>query len=185
MRVLGVDPGTIATGWGVIDERARRLYYVAGGVIRARGPIAERLAHVFEQAQRILGEFAPTCVSLEKTFVGDNVQSAFRLGEARGAILVAAAQAGVPVSEYSPAEIKVAVAGNGRAAKQQIQTMVARLLLLDAALAADEADALGAAICHLHTQSFAAQVAPTAPAPSPRAAARLRFLAGTRYSRRR
>src|SRR6202163_3500799 len=140
MRVLGIDPGTVATGWGVIDERNRRLIYVAGGVIRARGPIAQRLARIYEQAQRILADFEPACMSLEKTFVGDNVQSAFRLGEARGAILVAAAQAGVPVTEYSPAEIKVAVAGNGRAVKEQMQTMVIRLLGLHGPLAADEAD---------------------------------------------
>src|SRR5437773_5928660 len=143
MRVLGVDPGTVATGWGVVEEVDRRLTYVAGGVIRARGPLAGRLGIIFEQAQRVLREFAPDCVSLEKSFVGDNVQSAFRLGEARGAILVAAAQAGVAVIEYSPAEIKVAVAGNGRAAKEQIQIMVGRLLALRAALAGDEADVLG------------------------------------------
>jgi crossover junction endodeoxyribonuclease RuvC len=158
VRVLGVDPGTVATGWGVVDEIDRRVTYVAGGVIRARGPLAQRLARVYERTQQILSNFAPTWISLEKTFVGDNVQSAFRLGEARGAILVAAAQAGIPVQEYSPAEIKLAVAGNGRAAKEQMQAMVKRLLSLDASLAADEADALGAAICHLHTQAFAAQV---------------------------
>lgn len=158
MRVLGVDPGTVATGWGVIDQSGQRLAYVAGGVIRARGPLPQRLAHVYEEACRILSEFAPRYVSLEKTFVGENVQSAFRLGEARGAILVASAQAAVPVCEYSPAEIKVAVAGNGRAAKQQMQLMVARLLSLTAALAGDEADALGAAICHLHTHSFTSRV---------------------------
>jgi crossover junction endodeoxyribonuclease RuvC len=159
MRVLGVDPGTVATGWGVVEEIDRRPTYVAGGVIRARGPLAGRLALIYEQVQRVLCEFAPHCVSLEKSFVGDNVQSAFRLGEARGAILVAAAQAGVAVIEYSPAEIKVAVAGNGRAAKEQMQIMVGRLLALHRALAGDEADALGAAICHLHTQGFAARVA--------------------------
>src|ERR1700687_125788 len=159
MRVLGVDPGTVATGWGVIDEVGRQLTYVAGGVIRSRGSLGSRLAHVFEHTQRILSEFAPECVSLEKTFVGDNIQSAFRLGEARGAILVAAAQAGVVVNEYSPAEIKVAVAGNGRAAKEQMQTMVARLLVLSRRLASDEADALGTAICHLHTHRFAARIA--------------------------
>jgi crossover junction endodeoxyribonuclease RuvC len=158
MRVLGVDPGTVATGWGVIDEVEQRLTYVAGGVIRARGPLAQRLAQVYEQAQRILSDFVPSCVSLEKTFVGENVQSAFRLGEARGAILVATAQAGVPVREYSPAEIKVAVVGHGRAPKEQMQTMVARLLALRVPPAGDEADALGAAICHLHSAAFAAQV---------------------------
>ena len=157
MRVLGVDPGTVATGWGVIDE-GDRLHHIASGVIRARGPLGERLLRVYDETCRILFEFRPTCVSLEKTFVGDNVQTAFRLGEARGVILIAAAQAGVPVGEYSPAEIKVAVAGGGRATKDQMQTMVTHLLRLDAAPAADAADALGAAICHLHTQRFAEQV---------------------------
>ncbi|MFN8626648.1 MAG: crossover junction endodeoxyribonuclease RuvC [Candidatus Binatia bacterium] len=158
MRVLGVDPGTVATGWGVIEEVDRRLRYVAGGVIRNRGPLPQRLARIYGEIQQVLSTFAPAWLSLEKTFVGENVQSAFRLGEARGAILVAAAQAGVPVREYSPAEIKVAVAGQGRAAKDQMQAMVARLLTLSTVLAADEADALGAAICHLHTQSFVARV---------------------------
>jgi crossover junction endodeoxyribonuclease RuvC len=161
VRVLGLDPGTVATGWGVIDQAGHRLTYVAGGVIRSRGTLPQRLARVYEEARRILSEFAPSFVSLEKTFVGQNVQSAFRLGEARGAILVASAQAGVLVCEYSPAEIKVAVAGNGRAAKEQMQIMVARLLALRGALAGDEADALGAAICHLHTHGFAARVSRT------------------------
>jgi len=158
MRVLGVDPGTVATGWGVVDAVDRRLTYVAGGVIRGRGPLAQRLARIYQHTQQLLADFAPTCVSLEKTFVGENVQSAFRLGEARGAILVAAALARIPVCEYSPAEIKVAVAGNGRAAKDQMQAMVTRLLILQRAIATDEADALGAAICHLHTAAFAERV---------------------------
>jgi len=159
MRVLGVDPGTVNMGWGVIEAHGQRLQRVASGVIRARGPLAPRLAHMHAQTQEILAAFAPAWLSLEKTFVGENVQSAFRLGEARGAVLVAAAAAGVPVQEYSPAEIKVAVAGAGRASKQQMQMMVTRLLALDGVLAPDEADALGAAICHLHTHRFAAQVA--------------------------
>ncbi len=158
MRVLGVDPGTVATGWGVVDEIDRRLRYVAGGVVRPRGALGTRLAQIYEHTCRILTAFTPAWLSLEKSFVGDNVQSAFRLGEARGAILVAAAQAGIPVREYSPAEIKVAVAGSGRAAKEQMQIMVERLLALQEHPASDEADALGAAICHLHTHSFAAQV---------------------------
>ncbi len=158
MRVLGVDPGTAATGWGVIEEVDRRLNYVAGGVVHPRGELGTRLAQIYEHTCRILTQFTPAWLSLEKSFVGENVQSAFRLGEARGAILVAAAQAGVPVHEYSPAEIKVAVAGNGRAAKEQMQIMVERLLALEGHPATDEADALGAAICHLHTHSFTAQL---------------------------
>lgn len=170
MRVLGVDPGTVATGWGVVDERPPGLLHVAGGVIRARGPLAERLGRVYDEVRRVLAEFAPDCVGLEKTFVGDNVQSAFRLGEARGAILVAAAQARVPVCEYSPAEIKVAVVGHGRAAKEQVQAMVLRILGVPGPLAADAADALGVAICHLHTQRFAAHVAAATPRRSRRTA---------------
>jgi crossover junction endodeoxyribonuclease RuvC len=163
MRVLGIDPGTVATGWGVVDERDQRLTYVAGGVIRLRGPLPQRLVHIHQHLRRMVAEYAPECVSLEKTFVGENVQSAFRLGEARGAILVAVAHTAVPVCEYTPAQIKVAVAGQGRATKEQMQTMVARLLRLRGTLASDEADALGAAICHIHTQRFAARVGELAP----------------------
>jgi len=158
MRVLGVDPGTVATGWGVVELAGPRLQRIAGGVIRLRGPLGQRLAHLHDAIGHLLATHAPTCVSLETPFVGENVQSAFRLGEARGAILVAAARAGVAVHEYSPAEIKVAVVGSGRAGKQQMQTMVAKLLMWSGVLATDEADALGAAICHLHTQRFVAQV---------------------------
>ena len=161
--MLGLDPGTVRTGWGVVDEADRRLQYVAGGTIHAGGNIADRLATIFAHTQTILSDFAPQCVSLEKTFVGENVQSAFRLGEARGAILVATARAGVRVYEYTPAEIKLAVAGHGRAAKEQMQLMVARLLRRRELAAADEADALGAAICHLHSQGFATLAAEAVP----------------------
>jgi len=154
MRVLGIDPGTVATGWGVIDESGQSLKYVAGGVIRGRGSLPSRLAVIFEGIHKVLAEHSPACVGIEKTFVGENVQSAFRLGEARGVILLAAEMAGVRVAEYAPAEVKVAVAGQGRASKEQMQLMVGRLLGLSESIAADEADALGVAICHLHTQRF-------------------------------
>jgi crossover junction endodeoxyribonuclease RuvC len=163
MRVLGIDPGTVATGWGVVDEDAGRLTYVGGGVIRPRGALPQRLTEIYEQVRRVIDELRPVYASLEKSFVGENVQSAFRLGEARGVILVAAAQAQLAVHEYSPAEIKVAVVGQGRATKEQMQDMVGRLLELRAALGADEADALGAALCHLQTQRFAARVGEPAP----------------------
>ncbi|MBI3782202.1 MAG: crossover junction endodeoxyribonuclease RuvC [Deltaproteobacteria bacterium] len=158
MRVLGIDPGTVNTGWGVVDGDGSHLVHKSSGVILCRGPLSQRLLRIFEELKHIFDDHAPQCISLEKTFVGDNVQSAFRLGEARGAILVAAAQAGVTVCEYAPAEIKVAVAGSGRAAKEQMQIMVARLLGIPDTLAPDQADALGAAICHLHTSRFAARV---------------------------
>lgn len=159
-RVLGVDPGTVVTGWGVVEENGSGARHVASGLIRPRGARADRLAAIHHALCEICESFQPTALSLEQTFVGDNVQTAFRLGEARGAAMVAAAAAGLSVSEYSPAEIKVAVAGSGRAAKAQMQAMVGRLLELSEGLAADQADALGAALCHLQTSRFAARVAP-------------------------
>lgn len=149
-RVLGVDPGTVALGWGIVDGCGGEAGYIASGVIRARGTRAERLAEICDVLGDICARFVPAALSLEQTFVGDNIQSAFRLGEARGAVMVAACRARLEVAEYSPAEIKVAVAGSGRATKPQMQAMVGRLLGIGAPLAADEADALAAAICHLH-----------------------------------
>jgi len=155
MRVLGIDPGTVATGWGVVELTAaargqsQRHARVASGVIRSRGELPLRLANVFAAVVDILAEHRPEALSIEKTFVSENIQSAFRLGEARGSVLVAAARAGVSVYEYSPAEIKMAVVGYGRALKEQVQIMVCRLLELSEGLAADEADALAAALCHL------------------------------------
>jgi crossover junction endodeoxyribonuclease RuvC len=150
LRVLGVDPGTVVLGWGVVDVHGSRLGRVASGVLRCRGARADRLAVICDAMLELCERFRPTALSLEQTFVGDNVQSAFRLGEARGAVMVAASRAGLTVAEYSPAQIKLAVAGSGRATKPQVQLMVSRLLAVTDALAADEADALGAAICHAH-----------------------------------
>lgn len=159
MRVLGIDPGTVVLGWGIVEPHGHGICRIASGVVRAAGTRAERLAAIFAELCDLCERFAPTALSLEQTFVGDNVQSAFRLGEARGAVMVAASRAGLAVAEYSPAEIKVAVAGSGRASKAQMQTMVGRLLGTTEALAADEADALGAAICHVYAGRFRAVVA--------------------------
>jgi crossover junction endodeoxyribonuclease RuvC len=155
MRVLGIDPGTVATGWGVIEVTtapnggAGSHRRVASGVIRAKGTVPARLVCIFAAVRDIVAEHRPEALSLEKAFVSDNVQSAFRLGEARGSILVAAAESGVEVYEYSPAEVKMAVVGYGRALKEQVQAMVTRLLSLPSPPAADEADALACALCHL------------------------------------
>lgn len=157
-RVLGVDPGTVRLGWGIVDAPGARLTRVASGVVRAAGPRADRLAAICDALLALCERFQPAALSLEQTFVGDNIQTAFRLGEARGAVMVAASRAGLQVAEYSPAAIKVAVAGSGRAAKAQMQHMVARLLNVEA-LAEDEADALGAAICHVYAGQFNALVA--------------------------
>lgn len=154
IRVIGVDPGTVAIGWGVVEQEGQRLRFVAGGVLRPRGSLPQRLAEIFRDVVRLIGEHQPQWMSLEKSFVGDNVQTAFRLGEARGAILAAAASAETEIAEYAPAEIKVAVAGGGRASKAQMQQMVGHLLSISPELPADQADALGAAICHLHRRQF-------------------------------
>jgi crossover junction endodeoxyribonuclease RuvC len=160
MRVLGIDPGTVTTGWGVVEERGSRLVRVAGGVARARGPLAQRLAAIAEQIEQVLQQFAPTVLSIEKSFVATNVQTAFRLGEARGAVLATAARSGLAIGEYSPAEIKRAVVGTGRATKEQVQEMVRRLLALAEPVTTDQADALAAALCHLQSRRVAEQVGP-------------------------
>ena len=159
LRILGVDPGTVVLGWGVVESIAGRMRRIASGTLRCTGARADRLAAICAAMRALCAEHRPTALSLEQTFVGNNVQSAFRLGEARGAVMVAASGAGLAVAEYSPAQIKVAVAGSGRASKAQMQLMVARLLEVADALAEDEADALGAAICHAHAGQFAALLA--------------------------
>ena len=166
-RVLGIDPGTVVTGWGVIDEAGQKLLRVASGIVRPAGDRAERLAAIFRALGDLCERFRPGVISLEQSFVGDNVQTAFRLGEARGAVMVAAASHGLPVVEYTPAQIKLAVAGSGRAVKTQMQLMVAKLLAIEILLAADEADALGVAICHLHSSRFDARVLASAALPGP------------------
>jgi crossover junction endodeoxyribonuclease RuvC len=159
VRVLGVDPGTVVLGWGIVEGSGRAIEHVASGVIRMRGTRAERLAEICDVLADVCARFGPVALSLEQSFVGDNVQSALRLGEARGAVMVAACRARLAVAEYSPAQIKVAVAGSGRAGKVQMQMMVGRLLGIAQALAADEADALGAAICHVYAGRFNAALA--------------------------
>jgi len=159
LRILGIDPGTVVLGWGIIEACAGRMHRIASGTVRPRGERADRVAAICAATRALCDEHRPMALSLEQTFVGLNVQSAFRLGEARGAVMVAASAAGLVVSEYSPAQIKLAVAGSGRASKGQMQLMVARLLAVAEALAADEADALGAAICHAQVGQFTAQLA--------------------------
>jgi crossover junction endodeoxyribonuclease RuvC len=170
----------VITGWGIVEENGVGVRHVASGTIRPRGSRADRLAAIHRGLCEVCDSFRPTALSLEQTFVGDNVQTAFRLGEARGAAMVAAAAAGLSVAEYSPAEIKVAVAGTGRAAKAQMQAMVGRLLALDDRLATDQADALGAAICHLQTSRFASRLSSVAGVPIGRRRRR-----AARYSPRR
>lgn len=149
MRVLGVDPGTVVTGWGVIDCHRGQLRHVDSGTIRAgRGSLPARLALIYAELGEVARRHAPDAFSLERNFLARNVQSAFRLGEARGVAMAAAALAGLPLAEYTPATVKKTVTGHGGARKSQVQEAVLRLLSLSGRLAVDEADALAVAACH-------------------------------------
>jgi crossover junction endodeoxyribonuclease RuvC len=150
MRILGIDPGSSVTGYGVVERRSGRLVHLAHGTVRPpRGaPLASRLDHLYRSVAEVIALHAPDCVAVEQVFVAASPRSALVLGQARGAILAAIAAAGLPVTEYAPARIKKSVTGNGRANKQQVKFMVRRLLALDRAPASDAADALAAAISH-------------------------------------
>ncbi len=151
MRVIGVDPSTVATGWGVLEGDLPVPRYLGSGVVRCRGGMSTRLAKLYAELVRLLSQYHPHCLSLEQGFTSHNVQAALRLGEARGVVLAAAGSLGIAVAEYAPATIKLAVTGDGRATKEQVQWMVQRRLKLAAPPAEDAADALGAALCHLQT----------------------------------
>lgn len=151
MRILGIDPGSRATGFGVVDFDGGRPRRVAGDVIRtAEGSLVVRLTRIFAELERVIAATKPDAAALESVFASHNVRSALVLGHARGAALLACGRAGLPVAEYAPAQVKGAVAGYGRAAKGQVQRMVARLLALEACPPVDEADALAVALCHGH-----------------------------------
>ncbi len=160
MKILGVDPGTVATGFGVVERRGGVLHHVAHGVIRtsSKDPLWTRLGRIHEGIQAVLEQHQPCALSLERCFVSRNVQSALKLGHARGAIMVAAVAQGLEVAEYTPGQIKLAVTGRGRAEKAQVQEMVRVILSLPKAAPEDASDALAAAICHLNGESFASRL---------------------------
>ena len=152
MRIIGVDPGNAVTGFGVV-ERHNELHFVSAGTVRGQGiaPRPQRLASLYHKLIDILDRFTPDAMSLERNFVAMNVQSAFALGEARAAAMLAAAHRGLEVFEYTPADVKLSIAGYGRADKSQVKVMVRRTLMLDRRepLSDDAADALAIALCHL------------------------------------
>jgi crossover junction endodeoxyribonuclease RuvC len=151
VKVVGIDPGTAACGYGIVHESGGRLKGIGHGVWRTppRERLQERLMTIFDGVQALLAEHAPDAVALEESFVGADARIALSVGQARGAVLVAAASAGLECAEYAPARVKQAVCGYGRADKGQIQRMVKLVLGLDAAPPSNhEADALAVAICH-------------------------------------
>lgn len=160
-RILGIDPGSSVTGFGVIEVLpARGVVYCASGCIRlGTGAIQGRLKMLFEQLGEVLEEFEPQEVAIERVFVRRNPDSALKLGQARGVAICAVALQERPIAEYSAREVKQAVVGTGAATKGQIQHMVAALLALPAQPPADAADALGVAICHAHRRRLQGVVA--------------------------
>ena len=151
IRILGIDPGSRFTGFGVVDCVGDASTYVASGTIRSPdGSFPERLRKIFESVGEIVAEYRPAVVSIESVFMARNAGSALKLGQARSAALCATFSADVEVFEYSPREIKLAVVGTGAATKAQVQHMIVSLLNLDGAPATDASDALAAAICHAH-----------------------------------
>ena len=157
--ILGIDPGLANTGWGIVHQKGSRLACLAYGCIStpADTPLPQRLAKIHEQIGAVAERFEPSCVGIETVWFGQNITAAFATGQARGAALVACAQAGLDVGEYTPRQIKLAVVGTGTAEKAQVQYMVKQLLGLDVVPSPDHAaDALAAAICHsTHTGKLA------------------------------
>lgn len=153
--LLGIDPGSRVTGYGVIRVEGPRVAYLDSGCIRASATNSDmptRLLAIFNGIQTLVAQYQPDQVAIEEIFVSHNVQSALKLGQARGAAIVAATSASLPVFEYSARQVKQAVVGYGNADKAQVQHMIQRLLGLDKTPAADAADALAVAVCHWHSQ---------------------------------
>jgi len=152
VRILGLDPGSRRTGFGVIECRGPDYRHVAHGCIAVAGlEIAERLRQIFEALQALISEHDPGEVAVERVFVNRNVDSALKLGQARGAALCAIPQ-GMPVFEYAPRAIKLALVGSGAAEKVQVAHMIKTLLQLDGKISPDASDALAIAVCHAHTR---------------------------------
>lgn len=157
IRILGVDPGSRLTGFGVIDIESGRSRYVTSGCIRLPdGPLAERLKVIFESMTELVASHRPDIMAVERVFMHRNADSALKLGHARGAAICAGVTQGLEIVEYTPAEIKQAVVGRGNAAKAQVQHMMCVLLKLPGKPQADAADALAVALCHGHQLTPAA-----------------------------
>jgi crossover junction endodeoxyribonuclease RuvC len=159
MVVVGIDPGTANTGYGVVALRAGRLAALDGGVIETRAGVAGelRLAQIHEQVGALFDEHRPEAVALENLYFNQNVRTAFAVGQARGVVMLAAGQRGIPCAAYTPQQVKGAVCGSGAAAKEQVARMVQALLALPALPSPDHAsDALAIAICHLNRAPLAA-----------------------------
>jgi crossover junction endodeoxyribonuclease RuvC len=165
MIVLGIDPGTASTGYGVVESAGSKLRALQEGVIETRAgtPLERRLADIHAHVGRLLDEFQPDAMAIEELYFGANVRTAFAVGQARGVVLLAAGQRGVPSRSYTPQQVKGAVCGHGRAGKDQVGRMVGRLLGLPGPPSPDHAaDALAVAICDVNRAPLARALAGSA-----------------------
>lgn len=154
MRVIGVDPGTATTGWGIIEGSGNELKMVAvGTIITAAGtPLSKRLQIIYQELAKIIEQWQPSVAAIEELFFSKNAKTALAVGHGRGVAMLALANADLPITEYKPLEVKQAITGHGGADKKQMQQMVKLLLSLDDIPRPDDAaDALAIAICHLHS----------------------------------
>lgn len=158
--ILGIDPGSRKTGYGIINAVGASRTYVASGHIKISGDeLADRLGQIYRGVDEIIETYSPQEFAIERVFMAQNADSALKLGQARGVAMVTAVNHGMPVSEYSARQVKQAVVGNGAAAKAQVQIMVARLLKLPGLPQEDAADALAIAICHANTHASLVRLA--------------------------
>lgn len=154
-RILGIDPGSVITGYGIVDSDGIRDFHIANGSVRIKGDdLPGKLGFILEQVTDLIKQWQPVEVAIESVFVSKNPMSALKLGQARGAAICAAVQAGLPVSEYAPKQIKQAAVGYGAADKDQMQEMIRMLLSLDELPKPDAADGLAVAICHAHSSGL-------------------------------
>lgn len=160
MRILGIDPGSRATGYGLIEQQGNRLLHLDNGAIftQSGSALAQRLQLIYQELERLIATYQPEAVAVEQVFMARNPASALKLGHARGVALLAGINAGLPVIEYTALQVKSAVVGYGRAGKHQVQQMTRTLLNLPEIAQEDAADALAVAICHAHSRHLKDQI---------------------------
>lgn len=184
--ILGIDPGSRVTGYGVIRQTGRQLDYLGSGAIRTSvEDLPTRLKRIYAGVTEIITQFQPDMFAIEQVFMAKNADSALKLGQARGTAIVAAVNHGLPVFEYAARLVKQTVVGTGAAEKAQVQEMVTRLLRLSAQPQADAADALAIAITHAHSMQHSLAIAQTNKQPISSEKEQVLALLKTRYSRGR
>jgi len=159
IRVLGIDPGSRVTGYGLIETNGMRSRYLGSGCIRTTsGDFPQRLGEIFNGVRGVLADWGPQEVAIEQVFVSRNASSALKLGQARGAAITAVVTLDLPIFEITPAAVKQGLVGNGRAEKAQVQHMVRVILGMQGKMALDESDALAIALCHAHSNATRRQI---------------------------